>query len=303
MILRWKFLKVFAFFYLGFSGIFLSAQTDTQIQSQSEEPIRYSFDYKGIEREYFVWLPKNFDVNQIYWGLVVVHGGGGNGQTFWLTKDMRRVSDKMGLQAIIISPSFLKDDPNAQRFPILGEGAFLKHILDEIHSKYQLQSKILLTGYSRGAQFTHRFALWNPAVVQACAPLSAGSWTTPDGRFLMFSFGEVKNSESFLASPKNSQDLPASQKSLFEYRVAKVAGRPASAGAKNVPFLVMCGILDERFEMAKEFVRSLDSLGYTIKTAWPRTPHGGRNKDEYRTEFKRYSQVTVEFFLRITKSK
>ena len=227
MISRWKFFKIFTVFYLGISVIFLSAQTDTQTQSQSEEPIRFSFDYKGIEREYFVWLPKNFDVNQIYWGLVVVHGGGGNGQTFWLTKYMRRVSDKMGLQAIIISPSFLKSDPNAQRFPILGEGEFLKHILDEIHSHYPLHPKILLTGYSRGAQFTHRFALWNPAIVQACAPLSAGSWTTPDGRFLMFSFGEVKNSESFLASLKNSVDLPASQKSLFEYRVAKVAGRPA----------------------------------------------------------------------------
>jgi hypothetical protein len=303
MISQWKFLKILAVGYLGVSVSFLSAQTETRTRLQTEESIRYSFDYNGIEREYFVWLPKDFDVNQIYWGLVVVHGGGGNGQTFWLTKYMRSVSDKMGLQAIIISPSFLKDDPNAQRFPILGEGAFLKHILDKIHSQYRLQSKILLTGYSRGAQFTHRFALWNPAIVQACAPLSAGSWTTPDGRFLMFSIGEVINSELFLASPKNSKDLPASQKSLFEYRVAKVAGRPASPGARSVPFLVMCGILDERFEMAKEFARTLDSLGYTTKTAWPRTPHGGRKKDEYRTEFGKYSQVTVEFFLRVTKGK
>ncbi len=303
MISRWKYIKIFIVGYLGISVVFLSAQPDTQTRSQPEAPIRYSLNYKGIEREYFVWLPKDFDVNQIYWGLVMVHGGGSNGQTYWLTKDMRRVSDEMGLQAIIISPSFLKDDPNAQRFPILGEGAFLKHILDKIHSQYRLQSKILLTGYSRGAQFTHRFALWNPAIVQACASLSAGSWTTPDGRFLMFSFGEVKNSESFLASPKNSENLPASQKNLFEYRVAKVAGRPASSGAKNVPFLVMCGILDERFETAKEFARSLDSLGYTIKTAWPRTPHGGRKKDEYRAEFEKYSQVAVEFFRRVTKGK
>ena len=303
MISRWKFLIIFALFYLGIWVIFLSAQTDTQTRSHPKEPIRYFLDYKGIEREYFVWLPKDFDLNQIYWGLVTVHGGGSNGQTFWLTKDMRRVADEMGLQAIIISPSFLKDDPNAQRFPILGEGAFLKHILDEIHSKYQLQPKILLTGYSRGAQFTHRFALWNPAIVQACAPLSAGSWTTPDGRLLLFSFGEVKNSESFLAAPKNGADLPESQKSLFEYRVAKVAGRPASFGAKNVPFLIMCGIMDERFKMAKEFARSLDSLGYTTKTAWPRTPHGGHKKDEFHAEFEKYSHVAVEFFLEVTRGK
>ncbi len=303
MISYWKFLKILAVGYLGFSVSFLAPQTEPQTQSPPEQPIRYSIDFKGIEREYFVWLPKNFDVNHIYWGLVTVHGGGSNGQTFWLAKELRRVSDEMGLQAIIISPSFLKDDPNAQRFPILGEGAFLKYLLDEIHSKYQLQPKILLNGYSRGAQFTHRFALWNPDIVQACAPLSAGSWTTPDGRLLLFSVGEVKNPESFLASQLNSNGLPRSQMSLFEYRVAKVSGRPASAGATSVPFLIMCGILDERFEMAKKFARTLDSLGYTTKTAWPRTPHGGRNKEEYRAEFEKYSQVTVAFFLEITKGK
>jgi hypothetical protein len=85
MISRWKFLIIFALFYLGIWVIFLSAQTDTQTRSHPKEPIRYFLDYKGIEREYFVWLPKDFDLNQIYWGLVTVHGGGSNGQTFWLS--------------------------------------------------------------------------------------------------------------------------------------------------------------------------------------------------------------------------
>jgi pimeloyl-ACP methyl ester carboxylesterase len=173
-------------------------------------------------------------------------------------------------------------------------------MLEEIHGMYQLQSKILLTGYSRGAQFTHRFALWNPTLVKACAPLSAGSWTTPDGRFLMFSLGEVEDPESYLASPHNSEGLASSQKSLFDSRVAKVAAQPASYGAKDVPFLVMCGTVDERFDIAKKFARSLKRLGYVANSEWPKTPHGGRTKDEYRTEFEKYSRVTVAFFYRIT---
>jgi poly(3-hydroxybutyrate) depolymerase len=305
MISYWKFLKIFAIGYFGISVISVSAQTNTNTQtvSQHEEPVRYSFYYNGTEREYFVWLPKDFDADRIYWGLVTVHGGGSDGRTFWLTEQMRRAADEIGLHAIVISPSFLKDDPNAQRFPILGEGAFLEHILEDIHSMYQLKSKILLTGYSRGAQFTHRFALWNPTLVQACAPLSAGSWTTPDGRFLMFSLAEVENPESYLASPQNSEGLASSQKSLFDSRVAKVAGRPASSGAKSVPFLVMCGTIDERFDIAQKFASSLQRLGYITNTAWPKTPHGGRKKDEYRTEFEKYSQVTVGFFLRVTEDK
>ena len=103
--------------------------------------------------------------------------------------------------------------------------------------------------------------------------------------------------------PEHSKNLPGSQKSLFESRVAKVAGRPASPGANSVPFLVMCGSFDERFEMAKEFARSLDSLGYDVSTAWPRTLHGGRRKDEYRMEFNRYSVKTVQFFIQVTKDK
>ena len=118
----------------------------------------------------------------------------------------------------------------------------------------------------------------------------------------MFSLGEVKDPKSYLASPQNGEGLRASQKSLFDPRVAKVAGQPASSGAKAIPFLVMCGTLDERFEIAKEFASSLKRLGYTVNTAWPRTMHGGRKKDEYRAEFEKYSQVTVEFFLRVTES-
>jgi predicted esterase len=302
MTLLWEFLKIVFICCLGISAIASPDQTIAQNLSQSIEPIRYVFEHRNIEREYFIWLPKDFDVDHTHWALVAVHGGGSNGRTFWLAGDLRRAADESGLKVIVISPSFLKEDPNLQRFPVLGEGAFLKHMIEDVNNRYQLHPKILLTGYSRGAQFTHRFALWNPAFIQACAPLSAGSWTTPEGRFLMYTLGEVEDPESYLASPENGQGLRASQKNLFDPRVAKVAGQPASSGAKEIPFLIMCGTLDERLEITKEFARSLKKHGYTVRTGWPRTTHGGRNKDAYRAEFEKYSRITVEFFLRVTEN-
>jgi hypothetical protein len=113
--------------------------------------------------------------------------------------------------------------------------------------------------------------------------------------------GEVRDPESYLASPQNAEGLPSSQKEYFVSRVAKVAGRPASSGAKRIPFLIMCGTEDPRFEMAKEFATILKSLGYLVDTAWPRTPHWDNAKHgKIRDEFKKYSQVVTEFFLRAT---
>jgi len=274
-------------FSLLFAIIFLTC-TENPVEDappRTEEPLRYIFNYNEMEREYFVWLPTDYRQDHMYWALFVAHGGGSNGKTFWLASDLRCAADEIDLKVIIISPSFLKDDPNNERFPVLGEGDFLKSVIEDAKTRYRLKSKILLTGYSRGAQFSHRFALQNPDLVQACAPLAAGAWTTPDGRFLMYTLGEIPDPKSFLSLPENGEGLKASQKNLFDPRVAKVAGQSATSGAKEIPFLVMCGTLDERFEIAQAFYQSLKEQGYIVETAWPETKHGGRKKDTYRGEF------------------
>ena len=63
----------------------------------------------------------------------------------------------------------------------------------------------------------------------------------------------------------------------------------------------MCGTLDPRFDMAQEFARSLENDGYRVETEWPRTAHG-RTDDASRTEFEKYSQGAVQFFLRATEA-
>jgi len=262
-------------------------------------PKRFSFKHRGVEREYFVRLPKNYDPTKRFWGLVVFHGGGGNGRNHWLVKDMYRAAMKADLPVIVISPTGSRTDPNEQRFPSLGDGGYLRRVLQDAKSRYRLNPKILLTGYSRGAQFAHRFALQNPEHVHACAPLAAGSWTSPDGTFQMYSFpGRVKDAAKFLGNPKNAADMPAPQRQLFVPAVAKAAGLKAAQGAKSIRFLVMCGMEDVRLPATRAFANSLTANGYQVDTAWPRTSHGGRDKTKYASEFLKYSRSTIGFFQR-----
>jgi pimeloyl-ACP methyl ester carboxylesterase len=265
---------------------------------KSNEPVRQKIYFKESEREYFILKPQDFDPEKKYWLIVVVHGGGGNGSTFFMTEAVRAEADKQGLQTIVIAPSFSNTDFLASRFPELGEGEFLKQVLKNVYGKFNLHKKILLTGYSRGGQFTHRFALLNPEYVKACAPFAAGTWTTPDGRLLIDSYGEVGNLETFLLSENISNDIPERLHNLFQPRVAEVAGIKAKIESKKIPFLVMCGTLDTRYEIAREFAGSLKSGGYKVQTQWPQTPHG--EKEKYKKEFAKYSQKAVEFFQDVT---
>lgn len=267
------------------------------------EPVRRTLAFGGSEREYFLRLPPRFDSTKSYRPLVVVHGAGGNGRTFFLATGIARLVAERGLNAIVIAPSFRNDDDNASRFPALGEGAFLDEVLKQVRAEYRLEPRILLTGYSRGGQFAHRYALVHPERVAAVAPFASGSWTTPDGRFLAEGIGEVRDPKSFLSDSANASKLPPRFRDLFEPRVAAVVDARAAAGAGEVPYLVMCGTLDPRQSIAKEFVNSLKALGYQVAVAWPRTPHGCRDaacRAQYAAEFEQYSQRAVEFFERVT---
>ncbi len=259
------------------------------------EPLKRTLQYEGSERTYYMVLPKEYDSNKTYWPLLVVHGGGGKAKENKRAVSMRRLADEWGLPAIMILPEFIIHDKPVSRFPVLGEGTFLKTLLEQVRVDYKLHEKILLTGYSMGGQFTHRFALQNPDWIQACATFAAGTWSTPDGRLLVQEYGEVKNPEEFLSSIENAPKVTERLRDLFEPRTAEIAGLPAAEGAKQIPFLVMCGTLDPRHSISIEFADSLRDAGFSVETEWPRTPHGSR-LPEYRAEFERYSEHAIRFF-------
>ena len=106
-------------------------------------------------------------------------------------------------------------------------------------------------------------------------------------------------------SQRRKQDVaavPERLRDLFNPRVAKAAGLPAKPGAERIPFFVMCGSLDPRFPIAREFTQNLKDAGYIVDSEWPRTPHSPHDI-EFRSEFEKYSRSAVEFFLHVIKEK
>lgn len=287
----------------------LAAVPAHELRSQNAataEPLRRTLMFRGAEREYFLYLPARFDRNKDYWALVVVHGSGQHGRIPFPNASLARFVAESDLEAIVISPSFPNDNQNASRFPTLGEGAFLDEVLNDVRKDHTLRPKILLTGYSRGGQFSHRYALAHPDRVAAVAPLASGTWTTPDGRFLVEDIGEVRNARDFLTDTTNASRVPGRLRDLFSARIAAVAETRAASNARDVPFLVMCGTLDPRLPICQEFARSLQSLGYQVSVDWPRTPHGCPDMAcwmEHRVEWEKYLRRTVEFFREHTQRK
>ena len=256
------------------------------------EPLRQVITVNGAEREYFIRLPKTFDSNRTYWLVLAAHGAGGNGRTFFLANGIHRYGDEQGFSVIVASPTFSAADGAAQQFPSLGEGAFLDAVVADVGRRYHVQSKFLLAGYSRGGQFSHRYCLEHPARVLACAPLAAGSWTTPDGRVLVQGIGELKD---VAAANARTEELA---RELVTPRIAAAAWTKAAPGASAVPFLVMTGTLDPRNQVGRMFADVLKQSGFSVETAWPVTNH--TPDAATRAEYERYAQETVRFFAAIT---
>lgn len=238
--------------------------------------------HAGHDRQYLVYLPRNYDPEKRYWPLVQAKRRQNRFESIH-SLIMQEEIDKIGFDAILIVPILGTTDA-IPAFPSLGEGAFLKHALKDAQTKFRLHDKIFLTGYSGGAQFTHRFAFQNHELIKAAAPSAPRSWTTPEGRYLEFG-------------------LKSGQKSMLDLigeSVVRPAHLKAVSGAEAIPFLVMCGEVDPRLETCKEFVQILQIQGYKVETNWPVNVGHGAGPNAPKEEVRKFSTVPVNFFKRIS---
>lgn len=91
----------------------LFAQAPRTAPSQAAattDAVRRTIAVGGVEREYFVRLPQQFDASRTYWLLLAAHGAGGNGSNFFLAAGIRRFADERQLAAIVVSPTFSATD-------------------------------------------------------------------------------------------------------------------------------------------------------------------------------------------------
>ena len=119
-------------------------------------------------RDYFLYLPK-IDPQKTYWLVVGAHGNNGNGQG---AAGMAKWSERG--DCIVVGPSF------PQGFQGLAEQSDeqLLKLKAKLDKEFHLYPKMFVTGFSAGAQFSHRFALKHPDAVCGVCANSAGSWST-----------------------------------------------------------------------------------------------------------------------------
>jgi len=127
--------------------------------------------------------------------LVALHGMGGNGEL--IAAQLVAQADRN--HWLLVAPTIEYGDwtdPSqiAREEPQLIQ--WLADYLDQLPDMVgvPVRPRILLLGYSRGAQLAHRFALFQPERILAVAALGAGTYTLPlersaEGNVIRFPFG------------------------------------------------------------------------------------------------------------------
>ncbi|HLF26768.1 MAG TPA: hypothetical protein VJG32_10555 [Anaerolineae bacterium] len=121
--------------------------------------------------EYWLHVPGRCSAGESCPVFVFVHGTGGSGREY--IKTWRGYADREGF--ILICPTFGDGYQRLANTAVVG----LTAILDEVGQSYPVPARIILSGFSGGAQFAHRFAFAHPERVQAVAVHSAGSYDEP----------------------------------------------------------------------------------------------------------------------------
>jgi poly(3-hydroxybutyrate) depolymerase len=117
--------------------------------------------------------------------LVLVPGYNGDGAGM-LDARWKAFAEKNGL--VLLAPTFHAEaNENNQGkgyyYPEQGSGAVMEQALREVTRRTGVATdKVLIFGFSAGAHFGHRFALWHPQRVRAFVAYSAAWWSEPTAR-------------------------------------------------------------------------------------------------------------------------
>lgn len=146
-----------------------------------------------VPRDYFYHVPAEIRPGSPV--IVSVHGISMNAAEHMVR--LRGIAEANG--AVIIAPHFSrKAYPRFQQLQDIRSGTradlALIDMLADVRRRYGLTfAKIHLTGFSGGAQFAHRFALYHADLVASCVSCAAGWYSFPD-ELLPFPLGAAPGS-------------------------------------------------------------------------------------------------------------
>src|SRR4051794_2881103 len=231
-----------------------------------------------VNDDYFLYIPTNAAARGPLQVLVTVHGMGGDGAGFCQNLINRAEQDGW----IIVSPTFHYQDYHNPDSVVQDDTTMLPHlkqIIDGLPAKTGLpiRDKVLLYGFSRGAQMVHRFAEFYPDETLAVALFSAGSYTLP------MSTMNVNGARTTLNFPYGVADIQKYTSAPFD-----------AAAFRQVPFFLGVGGADSnaddaprawdpylgttRIARAQSFENALTNAGMDSSlTVFPNVPHDVTN--------------------------
>jgi dienelactone hydrolase len=139
-------------------------------------------NYANQRLFYYFFIPGNLDIRSMdsVPFLICVPGLSGSGESFGKQKIINDFSRAEGF--IIIAPTFIWDQKNwpqrkSYHYPWVWSGQALIKVIEQFKKKNQIRNaRYYLLGYSAGAQFALRFAVWRPDLCVACAAHGSGGW-------------------------------------------------------------------------------------------------------------------------------
>lgn len=169
-----------AFFLMAFMLICANCASDTQPDILSKIQVPTSSE---LNKEAVFWyrLPLNGSVPTAV--LLLIPGYNGEGRGMLESGPWARFADEQHM--VLVGPTF-KTTPEEMHsgrgyyYPELWSGEATLKALEQIRAKTGVRNdKVFLFGFSAGAHFVHRFALWRPEKVAAFVAYSAGWWNAP----------------------------------------------------------------------------------------------------------------------------
>ena len=139
-----------------------------------------SMNYDNVNREYLIYIPSSYDPNSATPILFAFHGFGGYSQYFINTADFRSLADQFNFIAVYPQGLICGGGTTWNTNPPGGDNkcsqddiGFFAALLNEISGNYNIDaSKVFLTGYSNGADFSYSMACYQSSLVTAIAPVS-----------------------------------------------------------------------------------------------------------------------------------
>tara|TARA_Y100001970_G_scaffold207460_1_gene252753 strand:- start:4295 stop:5452 length:1158 start_codon:yes stop_codon:yes gene_type:complete len=140
-----------------------------------------SMMYDNENREYLIYIPQDYNNNNSPMPILFAfHGFGGYNQYFINTADFRSLADQFNFIAVYPQGLVCGDGTTWNTHPPGGDNkcsqddiGFFGALLYEISGNYNIDtSKVFLTGYSNGADFSYSMACYQSSLVTSIAPVS-----------------------------------------------------------------------------------------------------------------------------------